>query len=45
MPSLTLEDGNSSAKYPLFSQKKRPLGHADVPAKVQLYKKSKAIHK
>ena len=31
IPSFTLEDGKSSARYPLFSQKKRPLGQADVP--------------
>ena len=31
MPSLTLEEGKSSARYPLFSQKNRPLGQAEVP--------------
>ncbi len=31
MPSLTLEDGKSWARYSLFSQKNRPLGQADVP--------------
>lgn len=31
MPSLILEDGRSMARYPLFWQKNRPLGQADVP--------------